>query len=158
MSIPSSTNSEVELRRAVNRILEWVFFHLVKEVRALGIPQTPRELPVATKSALIQAELGAVMEIRSELRDIRWAEEWETNAKVWTLQMVLGDDDLDQARRELERAALRGTDSSPPFALCGILAARHLNQSLNQGMAAEQWLERYDGTFAATARLFNSAA
>ena len=158
MSTPSDTNAESQLRQTANTIIEWVFLQLVKEIRTLGMSQTPRALPPKTQSALIQAELGAVLEVRSNLEGVEWAEDWEANAKAWALQIVLGENDLERARVELERAASSDRNDLSQFTLCGILAARHLSQSLNEGVPREQWLEAYEGTFGAMARLFENAA
>jgi len=153
MAAPAS-ELESNLRSNANSSIQWVFFHLVKELRSTGISETPTKMLEHIQSALIQAGIGAITEVASYLKDEPWQPEWELNSRVWLLLSVLGENNIARAKAELEKA-ISPENENGPLMLCGLYAARDLNEQLHIGCSHEQWLDQYEGMFASMARLYN---
>lgn len=144
-----------QLLKAANHILQFTMFHLVKELRGAGIDGQIHELPSELKSALVGAIFGGISEINSDIQAAQ-IEDWDSNSRVWALLFIFGESNKDEALLEIGR--INSGEAGEEFGLCGMYAARSLITALECGDTASAWLDRYEGMFAAMARLSKAIA
>lgn len=145
---PDSANSYIEL----------IFQHLEKQLLLVGYTEPLMELPQRIKTAFVSAQLAAIDDFGSQIGNAVWLSDWYMNAKAWSLMKVFGEDKQSVAIADLEYTASSLGFNSSPFMACGNLAVRNLNESLDEGMNGEQWVERYEGTFATLVGLLQAVA
>lgn len=145
--------TEQKVRKSANDILSYTFFHLVSELRKVGIQETPTKMPSHVKDILISALFGAVLELMHILEDYSWFSDWEDSSHDWALQSVYGENGIEEVKAYFERIK-SNKDEFAEFKLCGIYAARNLIEYVCNGGKYDDWLENYEGMFAAMTRFF----
>jgi hypothetical protein len=149
-NVDSAEYREQQLRAIGNEALQWVFLHLVQELRTSGVMESPHKMLPAVQTALFHAQMGVIGELVIELSPEPWVRNFESDANIWVFNMIFGDQNLDGLRAEIEKW---NAEVGSPFALCGSIATKQFLKAKLAGISGSSWLEKYEGMFAAMARL-----